>query len=550
MSEFPLVTIDSGRIEGRSVMTKDGELAVFKGIPYAAPPVGDLRWRPPQPVESWHGVRKAKNYGPTGFMRMKEFDVFIDGIVKGQGFGWLKSYLLKTFVKIAPKPPQSEDCLTLNVRTPDLNAKLPVMVWIHGGAHQAGSSRDLFYESNTLARKGVVVVTINYRLGIFGYFAHPELSAESAHGVSGNYGTLDQIAALEWVQRNIAAFGGDPDNVTIFGESAGGESVLHMMVSPLARGLFHKAIAQSPATGAQRVHLKRPFHIFPAAEQIGVHFANDIGISGDDQLKQLRSISGVQLQKLVNERKGALGSYYPVVDGYVLPKDVFATFAAGEQATVPFIIGSNADETTLFYPLFQGPIPEYSEQFAHPDGRLPDYMVKEFGEDLQELIEIYPGLATCEDRALIAHQGDLLFGAPVRFYAGEAARQGVPAYVYMFKRTPHGQNQTAGAFHASELPFVHDTPSSMFPMNDDDRKLGQVMRACWLNFAKTGVPTPPDDQAWEPFDDDDPRWLVFDTTAVQMEPVSRERQYQIFIKRIRRLAEAASQRDEQPVVAD
>lgn len=540
MADTPIITIESGQIEGRYVTDKRDKIAVFKGIPYAAPPVGDLRWRPPQPVAPWSGVCRAKNYGPTAYTRMKEFNVFIDGIVDGQGFGAWKSRFLKTLLRYAPKPPQSEDCLTLNVRTPALNGKLPVMVWIHGGAHQAGSSRDVFYESNTLAQQGVVLVTLNYRLGIFGFFAHPELSAESEHGVSGNYGMLDQIFALEWVQRNIAAFGGDPDNVTIFGESAGGESVMHMMASPLARGLFHKAIAQSPATGVQRIHLKRPFHIFPSYEDVGVGFANDIGLDGDNQIEQLRNMSGSKLMSYVLEREREYGGYYPVIDGYVLPKTVFQTFAAGEQADVPLIIGSNANETTLFYPLFPVPIPEYYAWFEHPNGRLPDYMEDEFGDDLARLKQIYPGLEADEEDAVKAHQGDLMFGAPVRFYAGEAAKRGQSVYVYMFRRAVDSETQTAGAFHASELPFVFDTSSPMFPFNKEDYNLAETMREYWTSFAKTAVPHSKTAD-WESFDNDDPRWMLFDRGAVGMRPVSREAQYQIFIKRIRRILNEARQ---------
>jgi para-nitrobenzyl esterase len=482
----------------------------------------------------------AEKYGRTAMQRMVEFKVFIDGIIMGQGFGWLKSKLLKLLIHFAPRPEQSEDCLTVNVRTPDLNGKLPVMVWIHGGAHQAGSSQDVFYESNTLAHHGVVIVSINYRLGIFGYFAHPELSAESKHEVSGNYGTLDQIAALRWVKENISAFGGDPENVTIFGESAGGESVLHMMASPLARGLFHKAIAQSPATGAQLLYLKRPFRQYDAAEETGEAFANAVGMGGANQIKQLRALPAEELQKLVNQHKGALGSYFPIIDGHVLPKNIYQAFIDGEQAQVPFLLGSNADETTLFFPLFQAPIPDYNDYYDHPLDRLPSYMLTEFGDDLDKLQAIYPGLAHNEDRALIAHQTDLMFGTPARLCAEESAKQGHPTYVYMFQRVIDNPRQTAGAFHASELPFVHDTPSPMFPMNEADKVLAKAMRSYWTQFAKTGNPNGNASLAkWQPFVSNDPHWMILDSKQMGMAAVNREPQYQIFLKRLHNILQNA-----------
>ncbi|MEM7118501.1 MAG: carboxylesterase family protein, partial [Chloroflexota bacterium] len=268
-----VVAIESGQLQG--VYQEAERIAVFKGIPFAAPPVGELRWKPPQPVTPWEGVRQATKFSPMAYQRAAEFEKFVGNLIGGQGWNFLRREGLKMLLKVAPKPKMSEDCLYLNVRTPSLdsNAQLPVMVWIHGGDHQDGSGSEIFYDSNEIAKQGVVVVSINYRLGVMGYFTHPELSAESPLGVSGNYGTLDQFAALEWVQNNIDAFGGDPDNVTIFGESAGGESVAHMLTSPLAQGLFHKAILQSPANAGQMYHLRESFLTRMPAEEVGLGFA-------------------------------------------------------------------------------------------------------------------------------------------------------------------------------------------------------------------------------------------------------------------------------------
>ncbi|MEM7336466.1 MAG: carboxylesterase family protein, partial [Chloroflexota bacterium] len=291
----PVISISSGKLQG--IYQDKEKIAVFKGIPYAQPPVDDLRWRPPQPVKSWSGVKEATKFSPMAFQLMAEFEKFIGNLLSGQGWSRLRTMLVGQIFKLLPLPKQSEDCLYLNVRTPNLdaNAKLPVMVWIHGGDHHDGSGSDVFYDSNALAHHDVVVVSINYRLGLMGYFAHPDLSAESENNVSGNYGTLDQIAALQWIQENVSAFGGDPNNVTIFGESAGGESVIHMMSSPLARGLFQKAISQSPANAGQMIHLKTPFLDFDSAENIGRRFAETIGATGDNQVEQLRAMSPEKL---------------------------------------------------------------------------------------------------------------------------------------------------------------------------------------------------------------------------------------------------------------
>ena len=231
-TQTPLVTVSSGQLKGEN----QGDIAVFKGVPYAQPPVGDLRWRPPQPVEPWSGVREATKFSSMAVQRMVDLEVFVSNVISGQGWGRLRTAFLTWLFKLVPLPSQSEDCLYLNVRTPDLSsdANLPVMVWIHGGDHQDGSGSDVYFDANTYAENGCVYVTINYRLGLFGYMSHPELTQESENGVSGNYGTLDQIAALKWIQENISAFGGNPDDVTIFGESAGGESVIHLLTSPLS----------------------------------------------------------------------------------------------------------------------------------------------------------------------------------------------------------------------------------------------------------------------------------------------------------------------------
>ena len=292
-TDTPPVSLRHGQVTG--FYEGKGKTAIFNGIPYARPPVGAHRWRPPEAVEPWDGVRPCRSDPPFAMQSEFQLKEFFNNLIDGQGWGFLRREGIKLLLAVAPRPPQKEDCLYLNVRTPSLDstAKLPVMVWIHGGDHQDGSSCDIFYKSNVFCERGIVLVSINYRLGLMGYFAHPELSRESPHGVSGNYGTLDQIFALQWVRDNIASFGGNPDDITIFGESAGGESVAHMLTSPLARGLFHKAILQSPANGGQMMQLRHPFLDFPSAEETGVTFASPLVAHAEplDALRQ-RSAKG------------------------------------------------------------------------------------------------------------------------------------------------------------------------------------------------------------------------------------------------------------------
>ena len=267
----PTATTSTGPIRGTT--TSDGRIAVFRGVPYAAPAGRRPAMAAPS-ITTIHGPTKraCTKFGPSAHQRAAGFEQFFEVLVSGLGLGRARRRALTTAIKLAPTR-QSEDCLTLNIRTPRHAADLPVMVWIHGGDHTDGSGAEPMYQSNVLPERGCVLVTINYRLGLFGFFAHPELSAESSDGVSGNYGLLDQIAALEWVRDNIAAFGGDSGNVTIFGESAGGEAVLNLMTAPKARGLFHRAIAQSPSDSGRWLNLNRPMLDFEPATETGQAFA-------------------------------------------------------------------------------------------------------------------------------------------------------------------------------------------------------------------------------------------------------------------------------------
>jgi para-nitrobenzyl esterase len=527
MTNTPPVTISSGQLSGRYEVA--GQVAVFKGVPYAHPPVGELRWQPPQPALPWEGLRKAEKYGPIALQLEPGLGVFMNALIDGLGYGRLKTRLLKLLANNLPVPKASEDCLYLNLRTPSLDpqARLPVMVWIHGGDHTDGAGSDLPYQTNALARKGVVLVTINYRLGLLGYFCHPELSHESGRDASGNYGTLDQIAALRWVAENIAAFGGDPANITIFGESAGGESVAHLLTSPLSRGLFHRAIMQSAASGGQMLLLKQPFLTHPAAEQAGKDFADKLLGPVPDQIASLRQIPAETLFQF--HRQQVPSSFYPAIDGYVLEKSPFQAFLDGEQARIPLMIGSNADEGTLLYPEILAPLVEYTGQPFTPD-ELYCIIHEEFGEDSGALFALYPGLREGDYAARMALLGDSLIGAPARFYALQAAKAGQPVYLYFFSRKPPSPRQTAGAFHFAETPYIFESANLILPMDADDHEFAKKMGDYWVQFARGGDPNCTPHLTWPVFTSENQVQMEFGE-QIGVTSIGRAANYDLFDRR-------------------
>ncbi len=457
------VETDAGTVEG---FTPPGSsVHVYRGIPYAAPPVGERRWQPPAPVHPWEDVRKATEFGPR-CMQHRVFDdmVFRDAL--------------------------SEDCLHLNVWTPaeSPDARLPVMVWIYGGGFQGGSASEPRQDGERLAGKGVVVVSMNYRLGVFGFFAHPELTKESENGASGNYGLMDQTAALRWVQANIARFGGDPENVTIFGESAGSFSVSAQMASPLARGLVHKAIGESGAFF--RLGDTSPLATLPlpASERSGVEFATSID---KDTLAALRAMPAEELLKAAVESKRW---FAPNIDGHFMPKEAYEIYAAGEQAHVPLLAGWNADEVRAGVVLGEEEVTARS---------FTEKTREQFGEAAERLLTVYPAGTDAEAlESASALAGDLFIGYSTWKWIEMHLKSGEsPVYRYSFDRKipvapgtkVGGKEATAediGARHAGEIEYVFGTLDSLpgVPWQDADRQLSDLMMTCWSNFARTGDP--------------------------------------------------------------
>ncbi|HXQ09606.1 MAG TPA: carboxylesterase/lipase family protein [Caulobacteraceae bacterium] len=440
------VRTDSGVVAGA---TEDGVL-VFKDIPFAAPPVGPLRWRPPQPAAHWAGMRDETTFGPACPQV-----VYPDGRYNGGGYAG----------------PTSEDCLTLNVWAPigAHNAPAhdaPVMVWIFGGGNTAGANSIAPNDGRFFARDGVVLVAVNYRLGALGWFAHPALTQEAPKDQPlANYGLMDQIAALKWVRRNIKAFGGDPHNVTIFGESSGGWDVLTLMATPAARGLFEKATVQSGLGWSAPVTLAE-------AETDGVALAKSLGLPADATAAQLRALP---VDKLVPAR----GRYGPVVDGRLMRENATQAFARGRQAPVPLIIGSNSWEASLLPPT------AYASYLAAAS---------------PELKAAYAGDASDDAKLAQAMFGDAMMGAPARWLAARQSAK-APTWLYDFSYVRAvRRGKLPGANHTSENTYVFDTqmivPNYSSEIVQEDRDHAALMHSCWVAFAKAGVPTCSGAPAW------------------------------------------------------
>jgi len=537
-SRTTTATTLAGKVKG--AIGPKGRILHFRGVPFAAPPVGLLRWQPPQPVKPWSGRLNCTKFGPHAYQRAAGFELFFNTLIDGLGLGRVRKKALAAGLKVV-NVKQSEDCLQLNIHAPSHAKKLPVMVWIHGGDHTDGSGTEPHYNSDVLSERGCVLVTINYRLGMFGFLAHPELAEESPDRVSGNYGLLDQVAALEWVRDNIAGFGGDPECVTIFGESAGGQAVLNLMTSPRARGLFHRAIAQSPSDSGRWLQLRRPALDFMAAEDAGVEFAKAVVGSEPGQIARMREMAPVDLTEYYQKFPLLGRHFYPVVDDVILPMAPMSAFSAEVQASVPLMIGYNSDEATLF------------ADFMHPAGgefHRDNSDVKNVQpvplQDMREMFAVsypsqshvdrvmasYPGLATGARSAVADHGGDHMFGVHVDHAARQHAAGGNAVYRYYFTATPPSKKQTAGAFHAAEIFHVFDTSFPLVPVADDAHLTIREMGDRWFAFAATGVPDSPGRETWPAYDQGNPQHMIFDRPRSAVGPVPPNPGLQVMRERI------------------
>jgi len=459
----PLVRAPAGAIAG----VDENGVAVFKGIPYAAPPIGPLRWRPPAAAPAWQGVRQATAFGPACIQPIPQTPGIYSSDIR----------------------PFSEDCLTLNIWAPKDARSAPVFFWIHGGALVGGSAREAVYDGAQMARRGVIVVSINYRLGILGFLAHPQLSAESPDGVSGNYGLLDQIAALRWVHDNIAAFGGDPANVTIAGESAGGLSVMYLMAAASARGLFAKAIAES-AYMVSAQELKQQHFGTPAAEETGARVA--AALHAPD-VAALRAADAQQL----TAGAAALG-FFPffTIDGHVLSDQVVNIFDRGAQAHVPMLAGFNSGEIRSLR-MLAPPAPARAEDYERTIQRL-------YGDLAPAYLALYPS-ANLEE-SVIANTRDALYGWTAERLVRKQAEIGEPSFLYLFDHGyPAAEAMHLHAFHASELPYVWDnrdrTPPlwPRIPDTPQEAALADAMIDYWTSFARAGQPHAQDAPEWDAY---------------------------------------------------
>ncbi len=461
-NDSTLVKLDSGMVSGIQGSTPD--MRIYKGIPFAAPPVGDLRWRAPQPVAHWTGVRKA--------------DAFSPACMQGSGNG------------------SSEDCLYLNVWTAAKSAgeKRPVMVWIYGGGYNTGSGSQAMYDGEALAKKGAVIVTLNYRLGVFGFFSYPELTKESDRRGAANFGVMDAIAALEWVQKNIAQFGGDPKRVTIFGESAGAGMVANLMATPKAKGLFQRAIGESSAWSTATI---AKLNTLAQAEQAGVKFAEGVGA------KSLAELRAKPADVILKGGRGV----GPIVDGWLISEDPGSVFLAGRQIEVPVLTGSNRDES-----------------FAAAPRSAEDFVAqarKRFGELADEYLKLYPAGSDEQARESAFFSGRDEMAFVMRNWARLAAKPGkFKSYVYYFTQQrplmtggkeggPFAPGPHGSATHVSEILYVFHHLDNSRPWTDADRKVADTMSSYWVNFAAGGDPNGKGMAKWAAYDGTGKTVMVF-----------------------------------------
>jgi para-nitrobenzyl esterase len=479
----PVVEAPAGAVRGE---TANG-VNVFRGLPYALPPTGWRRWKPPAEMPRWRQTRDATQFGAACHQP----------VARGQS------------IYAGEEPTMSEDCLFLNVWTPQQATDAPVFVWIHGGALNTGASSEAMYDGARMAAsQGMVVVTINYRLGVLGYLAHPELSAESRKRISGNYGLMDQIAALKWIKANIGAFGGDPDNVTIAGESAGALSVMYLMASPQARGLFHRAIAESAYMISTPELRSNRYGDFPA-ETVGLWLQAQLG---ETNLAGLRAMDA---QTLTTSALARGYSPWGTIDGEILPEQLVEIFDRGQQAPVPLLTGFNAGEIRSLRVLLPPQPPSDAAAYERA-------IRAAYGELAETMLRLYPSADLNE--SLLATPRDGLYGWTSERLVRRQAKTGQPGYLYFFDHGyPAMDEADLHAFHASEIPYVFgnlDRTPPLWPAIPDtpiEHGLSDAMMAYWASFARDGVPTAPGQPDWRAYGEER-AYMAFEEG-----PVMRER---------------------------
>jgi para-nitrobenzyl esterase len=487
------IQVEGGRISGTPGW--GWGVREYLGIPFAAPPVGNLRWRPPQPVIAWQGVRAADRFAPACMQRSPN----------PNSGSWNRGLIQV-----------SEDCLYLNVWTPVSSAseRLPVLVWIYGGGGVSGSSAEPIYDGNALAKRGVVVVSMNYRVNIFGWFAHPELSRESPHHASGNYGSLDQLAAIQWVKNNIAQFGGDPARITIFGESGGSRSVNFLAASPLLKGLVRGAIAESHTTFGRMLTLAE-------AEANGLELGKRMG---KESLAALRTASAEEL--LDASTRNPQGLNGAIVDGWFLPQDLYTTYSQGKQNDISLITGATNDEGGNIGGIGaaapgrggRGPTPDSLATYTA-------WAKTTFGDKADTLLRLYPARDDAQaKRAYHDVYRDINFAGHRTWARLQSTTGKAPAWLYLFSHVPphpegNGNNPAApvGAVHFSEVIYVFDNLRMKdYPWTEVDRKVANTLAAYWTNFVKTGDPNGAGLANWPVYKPKDEFWLnVGDTVRLE-----------------------------------
>ena len=453
-AQLSVIQTENGPVSGY----RSGDVNIFKGIPFAAPPVGDLRWKTPQPVKNWTAVLKCDKFSASP-MQSKPVPFMM----------WTEEF-------ITPPEKLSEDCLYLNIWTPAKSAmeKLPVFVWIYGGGFSSGSAACAVYDGEEMSKKGVIFVSFNYRVGVLGFLAHPELTVESGNKVSGNYGLLDMVAALRWIKLNIEAFGGDPQKVTIAGQSAGSMAVCALVASPISKGLFSGAIAQSG--GILNSHMNTNL---AAAEKSGLAFMGKIKATNITELRN----------KSAEELIAAGGSFGPVSDGYVIPSDVFATFKEGQFNDVSMMAGWVTGDGSLF-----------GGQTLTPE-KYKEQAVKNYGDMAENYLKLFPG-NTSEQAASSLKEISLIqfAGLPAHLWAGFSKSK---VYIYQFSHVPVDKPgfPEYGAFHTSEVPFaLHTLHLWKRPWREVDFEVEKTMNSYWVNFVKTGDPNGKGLPEWTTYD--------------------------------------------------